>query len=555
MKPNILLITADQWRGDCLSAIGHPVLHTPNLDRLADSGTLFRRHYANAVPCSPARACLYTGLYQMNNRVCMNGSPLDARHDTLALAFRRLGYDPNLFGYTDQSEDPRRLHPDDPRLRSYEGLLPGFNWRACMSDDQRSWLSWLQQQGYENALQSDPVAFHIPLDGVDDPPSASVPVYRAEHTETAYLVGEFSRWLGEECSPARRQSRASGWFAHLSFLRPHPPFVVPPPYDKQYKVVDVPDFYGSGNWQHESKLHPLISYLQSTVTKDHFIPGTTGHVRDWSVGDLKQIAATYYGMCAEVDAQVGRLLDLLQQAGEHENTIVVFTSDHGEQLGDHHLLGKYGFFDQSFHVPLIISDPFRRASHGRKIDAFTEAVDVMPTLLAAVDADIPWQLDGCSLLPFLESSQSNADTSIGGQTVGGQNNAGSDRPAWRQAVHWEYDFRDVVDRKAEEYFELPSQACNLSVMRSERYKYVHFAALPPLLFDLEKDPHETHNVAEEPDYQAVVRASAEDLLSWRAQHLDQSLALSRITSGGWVNTAREPDATLNPAGTDGNLTV
>jgi len=92
-------------------------------------------------------------------------------------------------------------------------------------------------------------------------------------------------------------------------------------------------------------------------------------------------------------------------------------------------------------------------------------------------------------------------------------------------------------------------------MRSERYKYVHFAALPPLLFDLEKDPHETHNVAEEPDYQAVVRASAEDLLSWRAQHLDQSLALSRITSGGWVNTAREPDATLNPAGTDGNLTV
>jgi len=531
MKPNILLITADQWRGDCLSALAHPLLATPNLDRLADSGMLFRRHYANAVPCSPARACLYTGLYQMNNRVCMNGSPLDARHDTLALAFRRLGYDPNLFGYTDQSEDPRRLHTNDPGLRSFEGLLPGFNWRACMSDDQRSWLSWLQEQGYENALQSDPVAFHIPEQGVDDPPSGGVPVYRAEHTETAYLVGEFSRWLAEECSPARRQTRGAGWFAHLSFLRPHPPFVVPPPYDKQYSPADVPDFCGSGDWQHESKLHPLINFLQETVTKDHFIPGTSGHVRDWSEKDLKQIAATYYGMCAEVDTQIGSLLDLLTEAGEHENTIVVFTSDHGEQLGDHHLLGKYGFFEQSFHVPLIISDPTRSTTHGRQIDAFTESVDLMPTLLSLVDAEIPAQLDGCSLLPFLDGKEVSGDTVSNGKSV----------TAWRKAVHWEYDFRDVVGRQAEEYFGLPSQACNLSVMRSEQYKYVHFAALPPLLFDLQEDPHETRNLAEEPDYQSVVRACAEDLLSWRAQHLDQSLALSRITSDGWVSTVREPD--------------
>ena len=544
MKSNILLITADQWRGDCLSALDHALLATPNLDRLADAGTLFSRHYANAVPCSPARACLYSGLYQMNNRVCMNGSPLDARHDTLALAFRRLGYDPNLFGYTDQSEDPRKLNANDPRLRSYEGLLPGFTWRVCMSDDQRSWLSWLQAQGYEHALQSDPVAFHIPEQGVDDPPSAGVPVYRAEHTETAYLVGEFSRWLAEECSPARMQSRTTGWFAHLSFLRPHPPFVVPAPYDKQYSAADVPDFCGSGDWQHESKLHPLIDFLQNTVTKDHFIPGTSGHVRDWSEKDLKQIAATYYGMCAEVDAQVGRLLDLLTEAGERENTIVVFTSDHGEQLGDHHLLGKYGFFEQSFHVPLIISDPTRSATHGQQIDAFTEAVDVMPTLLAAVDAEIPAQLDGCSLLPFLDHAEPGEDA------LKGRSTAGQGKADWRKAVHWEYDFRDVVGRKAEEYFGLPSQACNLSVMRGERYKYVHFAALPPLLFDLLEDPHETRNLAEEPDYQSTVRACAEDLLSWRAQHLDQSLALSRITSTGWVDTKREPDVTFTAGGFD-----
>ena len=93
-KPNVLLITCDQWRGDSLSAAGHPVVRTPNTGALAAEGILFRRHYAGAAPCSPARACLYTGLYQMNNRVCRNGSPLDARHGNIALAARGLGYDP-----------------------------------------------------------------------------------------------------------------------------------------------------------------------------------------------------------------------------------------------------------------------------------------------------------------------------------------------------------------------------------------------------------------------------------------------------------------------------
>ena len=134
MKPNILLITADQWRGDCLSAIGHPTVRTPNVDALAREGVLFRRHYAGTAPCSPARATLYTGLYQANHRVCQNGSPLDARFDNLALAARRAGYDPTLFGYTDVSPDPRVVDPQDPVLTSYEGVLPGFTvGRSCSS--------------------------------------------------------------------------------------------------------------------------------------------------------------------------------------------------------------------------------------------------------------------------------------------------------------------------------------------------------------------------------------------------------------------------------------
>ena len=106
-RPNILLITLDQFRGDCLSAAGHPVVRTPNLDRLAASGARLARHYSQATPCSPGRACLYTGTYQLNNRVVSNGTPLDDRFDNVARAARRAGYAPALWGYTDQGIDPQ----------------------------------------------------------------------------------------------------------------------------------------------------------------------------------------------------------------------------------------------------------------------------------------------------------------------------------------------------------------------------------------------------------------------------------------------------------------
>src|SRR6266700_1072324 len=125
--PNVLFVTADQWRGDSLSCAGHPVVRTPNLDRLAASGARFARHFAQAAPCGPSRASLYTGMYLMNHRSVLNGTPLDARHDNVALMARRLGYEPALFGYTDTSIDPRTVAAGDPRLFRYEGVLPGFD--------------------------------------------------------------------------------------------------------------------------------------------------------------------------------------------------------------------------------------------------------------------------------------------------------------------------------------------------------------------------------------------------------------------------------------------
>jgi arylsulfatase A-like enzyme len=501
-RRNILLITCDQWRGDCLSAAGHPLVKTPNTDVLAAEGVLFRRHYGGAAPCSPARAFLYTCLYQMNNRVCRNGTPMDRSHDNIALAARRAGYDPTLFGYTDVAPDPRFLAPADPFIKTYEGVLPGFSVRQLLPEHQRQWLSWLVSRGVDTSAGFPDI--HRAIGGGEAVASAP-PVYSKDETPAAFLAGEFLRWLFE-------QPRGTPWFAHLSFISPHPPFIVPEPYNTLYDPLEGPAFYRAEDWQAEAASHLYIAYELDRQKQSKFRPGAKGKVRDWSEADFRRIRALYWGMVSEVDAQLGRVWQALKAARIWDDTIIVLTSDHAEMMGDHFMLGKGGFFDGSYHIPLIVRDPGRQQAAGTGVDHFTEAVDVMPTLLDLIGAEPPAHLDGRSLTPFL---------------------AGESPANWRQAAHWEFDFRSVSTGDAERHFRIGSRQCNLAVIRGQKFKYVHFGGgLPPLLFDLEKDPGELNNVAEEPAYRAVRLECAEALLAWRAEHLDQSLALAELTEDG-----------------------
>ncbi|MEW5422555.1 alkaline phosphatase family protein [Amorphus sp. 3PC139-8] len=501
MKPNILFITADQWRGDSLGVAGHPVLRTPAIDRLAAEGTAFLRHYANAAPCSPARAVLYSGRYQMTNRVCRNGTPLDDRFDTIAKAARRAGYDPTLFGYTDTGADPRSRAPNDPALTTYESVMPGFTVRQGLDEAERPWISWLKRQGVE---VSDPDLIHRPRDPAAPEVSSVPPAYAAEQTQTAFLTEAFLDWLGEQ-APERP------WFAHISFLRPHPPFVVPEPYASMYNPDEGPGFAALGSPDDEAALHPLVAFQMQTVSKDHFIPGAGGLVRDWSEAERRAIRAIYWGMIGEVDAQLGRIFDALKAAGTWDETVVLFTSDHAELMGDHHLFGKGGFFEGSYHIPLVVRMPGGTA--GRAVESFTEAVDLFPTLCALMGTEPAEAVDGRSLVPFL----------TGDQPV-----------RWRDHAFIEFDFRDVVGQMAEARFGLSSRECNLAILRDRDVKYVHFADLPPLLFDLAADPAETRNVADDPAYRDLRLHCAERLLAHRAAHLDQTLALSALTKDGVV---------------------
>lgn len=480
---NLLFITADQWRGDCLSGVEHPVLQTPNLDALAADGTRFERHFANAVPCGPSRACLHTGMYLHNHRSGTNGTPLDARFENWALRLRGAGYDPVLFGYTHTAPDPRMIASDDPRLNTDEGVLPGIRAIVDMATHCGPWRAWLEDLGY--SLPEDHGAtYGVRQKPANDPKVPRPLAYAAEHSDTHFLVDQALDYIEDASAP---------WVLHLSLRAPHPPWVAPAPYHQRYAVDDLPPLVRQADADMEALLHPwLAAHLAQERTRAHEDP-----LRH------RLLQASYYGLMTEVDDNLGRLFATLKSRGCYDDTFIVFTSDHGEQMGDHWLYGKCGFFEQSYHIPLIIKDV--GGAHGVRVREFTEHVDLVPTMLERFGAAIPRQCDGASLAPFLEGRRPDH---------------------WRDAAHWEFDFRAP---ELEAALGLDQEHCTLNVLRDNRAKYVHFSGLPPLLFDLEDDPGELRDRVRDPDFSELRSDCAERLLTWRMQHTDKTLTHMRVT--------------------------
>ncbi len=517
-KKNLLFITADQWRWECLSILNHQVVKTPNLDALAADGVLFGNHFAQCTPCGPSRASLYTGMYLQNHRSVENGVPLDGRHTNLALELRKLGYDPTLVGYTDTSPDPRQHASGDPVLNTYEGILPGFNQVLAMpsEDAPHVWGRWLQAHGFDLPQDLRDIYYgqvkNYP--GAEDRGVTYAPaLYGADASSTAFVNDLALNFL--------RLPGPSPWFLHISYLAPHPPYVAPEPYHRMYHPDEVPDFIKAPSQQEESSQHPYLAFLLEQNAKGHW--GSHRYPRDDKT--MRQLRATYYGMMTEVDDAIGKVIDLLKQNGQYEDTIIVFGSDHGDQLWDHHLLGKSVYFDQSFRIPLIIRAPGEKlkSSRGRIVNAFTENIDIVPTILDLLGADIPRQCDGKSLLPFLKG----------------------DAPSkWRREVHWEMDFRDVAGGLPEKALGIAFEECCFSVIRDERYKYVHFAALPPLFFDLKNDPAELRNLAGDPGYAQLILEYAQKMISWRMVNDERTLTHMLLGPGGVVERLPGPKLTL-----------
>ena len=510
-RRNVLLIVVDQWRADCLPRLGTPHLRTPNLDRLCREGVTFRNHVTTTVPCGPARASLLTGLYQMNHRAVQNTIPLDARHATLGHALRAIGYDPALVGYTTTTPDPRTTSPADPRFAVIGDLMDGFRPVGAFEPSDDGYFGWLAQQGFtlparrEDIWLSKGVPGGVPGgEGIEPGATARPSRVPAHLSDTAYFTESALAYLkGRNGKP---------FFLHLGYYRPHPPFIASAPYHALYRPEDMMPPVRAASIEAEAAQHPLLAfYLRNNPRSDFFerAPGLAAALDDAAI---RQMRATYFGLMTEVDDGLGRVFAWLDETGQWDETLILFTSDHGEQLGDHYLLGKMGYFDESFRIPLVVRDPDApEDACGRVEDAFTESVDVMPTVLAWLGAEAPRACDGRSLLPLVHGRRS-AD--------------------WRDLLHYEFDFRDVHYSAPEGGLGVGPDDCSLCVVQDSRWKYVHFAALPPLLFDLAADPHQFRNLAADPAHATLVRDYAQKALSWRLRHADRTLTHYRATPTG-----------------------
>src|SRR5262245_3667996 len=212
----------------------------------------------------------------MTNRVCRNGTPLDARHGNIALYARALGYDPTLFGYTDTAPDPRKLSPRDPFLATYEGVLPGFTARQLLPEHQKQWLSWLAARGTDSSAGYPEI--HLPITASGAATNAT-PTYPTAQTPAACIAGEVLRGLTQRDEP---------WVAPVSFLSPDPPLIVPGPYNEMYDPEMGPDFRRAPTQEAEAHIHPYVAFELANQRKSNFLPGHEGKVADWDEAEFRQ---------------------------------------------------------------------------------------------------------------------------------------------------------------------------------------------------------------------------------------------------------------------------
>ena len=434
----VLFLSVDQWRGDFLGYAGHPTMKTQHLDQLASEGVSFLQHFAVAAPCGPSRTSMLTGLYPQIHRSIYNGAPLHGRFENIASLARDAGLRPQLLGYTDTSADPASMASDDARLKSYEGVMPGFH--QVMDHNESMLFHWrwkLEQAGFDVGDASPSSLYaHVGASGAAFPDSPAH--YDAAHSDTAHMADSLIDFL-------QVFGRDEDLFAHAVFLRPHPPLVAPEPYHHMYDGAVGPAL-GLPDKPVPFELAWREFQAQSTDYYDEAID-----MARLTPDDVLAMRRVYMGLASEVDHHLGRVMDCLKSMDIYDDTLIIVTCDHGEMLGDYGLWGKMGFYDQAFHIPLIIKPPKSMdVDKGRKIHGFTENVDVMATLADYLGLDVPADVAGISLRAAVEGAPF----------------------AGRPYVNWMFDYRLQEDMFFESILDKPSEACLMQVLKTPTSKIV-----------------------------------------------------------------------------------
>ncbi len=479
---NILFVMYDQLRFDYLSCAGHPHLKTPNFDRVAAKGVRFTNAYVQSPICGASRMSFYTGRYASSHGAQWNGFPLRVGEQTIGDHLRAIGMDCWLIGKTHFRPDVagmERLGLDADSIIGVRQSECGFD--AWVRDDglwaegpdgfydqnRSPYNAYLREKGYEaenpwannaNAgVEDDQIASGWILGNAEKPANI-----REEDSETPWLTTKAIEFIDEIEGP---------WLAHVSYIKPHWPYIVPAPYHDMFGPNHVPA--AKRHAVERQAPHPVYEAYQNNKIAAAF---QQDEVR-------QKVIPAYMGLIKQCDDQLGRLLDHLEATGRAQDTMIVLTSDHGDYLGDHWLGEKDLFHEESVKVPMIIYHPGAEAdgTRGGTCEALVESIDLAATFVEAAGGSVPDHIiEGRSLMPWLR-----------GET-----------PAWRDYVISEFDYSATPQTVK---LGLEPRDARLFMVFDGRYKMMHAeGGFRPMLFDLETDPDEFHDLGKGDSHQAEI---------------------------------------------------
>ena len=435
-QPNVILIMADQMRGDCLSADGHPVVETPHLDHLSSMGSRFEHGYAAVPSCLPARSILMTGMNQWHTGVLGMGRgqgaiPNDFPH-TLGRELVSAGYQTHLVG---------KGHFNTPRAyMGFQSRELDESGRLFRDGEQDEYRAWFDREKKRDITPDD--------HGVDWNSWIGRPWHTEEHLHpTAWTMSRAMDFIDHR-DPARP------FLLNISFARPHSPYVPPAPYFEMYDRGETPPPH-IGDW---SEMHDR--------------PADAANTSAWrgklSASRIHRGRAGYYGEISFIDAQIGRLRNWLgrYQPQVAANTWIIFLSDHGDMVGDHHLWRKTYAYEGSARIPFIVAPPPNQRGRVTQgvVDEPVEIMDIMPTILDAAGVDLPPTVDGKSVIPLMEG----------------------DAEGWRDYVHGEHC--TCYSPEQEMQYVTDGHRKLVWLPRLDRTQF----------FDLDDDPGELADLVDEP---------------------------------------------------------
>ena len=494
-SPNILLIMTDQQPVSCVGAYGHTGIKTPNLDLLAQTGHLFENFYIAAFPCSPSRASILSGRYLHHHNVFTNNVMFDADIPSLGQMLTEAGYRTGYFGKAhlggsmyvgrtggdgiDYMHEPGgALDPvgdaigpywHHQRIESDSGWIPqkvddgpgedqpqlGFTtWRGGW----KHYKDWLLNSGQDS--------FAFWAGNHDDVQSAPEGSHMYSRLGEAFHMANYFTNETEKFIDANSDHKP--WAAVLSYFGPHLPVAPPQPWDTLFQLAEIqlPD-----NFEDDLSDKPR---RQKEISEGYFSgPWTEEQYRDY--------IRRYWGYCGYIDAQIGRIIQQLKESDEWKNTLIIFTSDHGDMLTGHGMIFKLAAngYEELFKVPAIIKLP-GDIKNGIKHQALASSIDLLPTILDVAGIKPPEAIDGQSLIPLI--NQTNDD--------------------WRQ-----YVFSEV---------HVPGNDGKTIICRDQQYKYVYHWLSDDVdeLYDLIDDPGELTNLYTHPDHLKKVKAMQETIIAW-----------------------------------------